>query len=111
MTIKLTPELEERVRQRVAAGDASTVEDYVQRVVNEAVGCDEVLSAGPSTAAGESAGNVGRDLPALEPRRRPIMDMMREIWGDLSEEEARSLPSDGAEQADHYIYGTPKRKL
>jgi hypothetical protein len=28
----------------------------------------------------------------------------------LPEEELRKLPHDGAEQHDHYIYGTPKKR-
>ena len=31
------------------------------------------------------------------------------MTGDIPEEEFLKLPADGAEQHDHYIYGTPKR--
>jgi predicted RNase H-like HicB family nuclease len=45
-----------------------------------------------------------------EPKtNRPIWEVAQEITSDMTEEEIQQLPSDGAEQHDHYIYGTPKR--
>ena len=41
---------------------------------------------------------------------KTIWSLFEEIWGDLTEEEVRSLPTDGAEQHDYYIYGLPKRE-
>ena len=46
------------------------------------------------------------------PRRtkhKPIWEVIDEIMADVPEEELAKLPSDGAAQHDHYIYGTPKR--
>ena len=40
---------------------------------------------------------------------RPIWEEIADITSDLPMEEFRKLPRDGAEQLDHYIYGTPKR--
>jgi len=42
---------------------------------------------------------------------KPIWEIAQEITSDMTEEEIQQLPSDGAEQHDHYIYGTPKRLL
>lgn len=42
---------------------------------------------------------------------RPIWEVFEEISRSVPEEELRKLPEDGAEQHDHYIYGTPKRAL
>jgi predicted RNase H-like HicB family nuclease len=39
---------------------------------------------------------------------KPIWEIAQEITSDMSEEEIRQLPSDGAEQHNHYIYGIPK---
>lgn len=88
MTIQLPPELEERVRKRVAAGDASTVEDYVRMAVGEAVGLSESFPEKP---------------------RRTAAELIDEIWADAPEEAFASLPTDGSKQVDHYIYGTPKQ--
>jgi hypothetical protein len=40
---------------------------------------------------------------------KPIWEVFAEILADTPEEEYRKLPTDGAEQHDHYIYGSPKR--
>lgn len=40
---------------------------------------------------------------------RPIWEEIADIIKDVPEEEFKKLPRDGAEQLDHYIYGTPKR--
>jgi predicted RNase H-like HicB family nuclease len=40
---------------------------------------------------------------------RPIWEIAQDITKDMTEDEIRALPSDGAEQHDHYIYGVPKR--
>jgi predicted RNase H-like HicB family nuclease len=40
---------------------------------------------------------------------RPIWEIAQEITSDMTEAEIRQLPSDGAEQHDHYIYGISKR--
>ena len=37
--------------------------------------------------------------------------MFGEIWADMPDEVRAKLPSDGADQHDHYIYGTPKRAV
>lgn len=47
---------------------------------------------------------------SLTPKQvRPIWEEIANIIKDVPEEEFRKLPHDGAEQLDHYIYGTPKR--
>ena len=43
-----------------------------------------------------------KDTPA-------VLDIFREAWKAIPEEEFEAMPEDGAEQVDHYIYGTPKR--
>lgn len=40
---------------------------------------------------------------------RPPWQMVLEIMKDVPREEIDRLPSDGAEEHDHYIYGTPKK--
>lgn len=42
---------------------------------------------------------------------KPIWEIAQEITSDMTEAEIRRLPSDGAEQHDHYIYGVPKRSV
>ena len=40
---------------------------------------------------------------------KPIWEVFQEITASIPDEEWAKLPVDGAEQHDHYIYGTPKR--
>lgn len=52
-------------------------------------------------------------LPGEEPPQkddRPIWEIIDEIRMGIPEDVLDKLPTDGAEQHDHYIYGTPKRK-
>jgi hypothetical protein len=44
--------------------------------------------------------------PSVEP---PIWERILALTRDLPPEAFDSLPTDGASQHDHYIYGTPKR--
>jgi len=42
------------------------------------------------------------------PRRKRLGEMAADLLQDVPEEDFACLPGDGAEQHDHYIYGTPK---
>lgn len=52
-----------------------------------------------------------REEPA-ETRKnvRPIWEIITELSAQVPMEEWETLPSDGAEQHDHYLYGSPKRR-
>ena len=41
-------------------------------------------------------------------RSQPIWSIAENLIEDLTESEKEQLPTDGAVQHDHYIYGTPK---
>jgi hypothetical protein len=40
---------------------------------------------------------------------RPIWEIITELSAQIPLEEWARLPTDGAEQHDHYLYGSPKR--
>lgn len=42
---------------------------------------------------------------------RPIWEVITEISSQIPEEEWAKLPSDGAINHDHYLYGAPKKKI
>jgi hypothetical protein len=42
---------------------------------------------------------------------KPIWEIAEELVQDMPPEIVATLPIDGAEQHDRYIYGTPKRKI
>ena len=41
---------------------------------------------------------------------RPIWELFEEIAENIPDEVLNQLPTDGAAQHDHYLYGTPKRE-
>lgn len=41
---------------------------------------------------------------------RPIWELAQEIAKNIPDEVLNQLPTDGAAQHDHYLYGTPKRE-
>lgn len=41
---------------------------------------------------------------------RPIWEIITELSSEIPVEEWAKLPTDGAEQHDHYLYGSPKRR-
>jgi hypothetical protein len=40
---------------------------------------------------------------------RPVWQMVEELLKDIPVEDLERMPTDGSEQHDHYIYGTPKK--
>ncbi|MFM7716381.1 MAG: hypothetical protein ACKO7A_27835 [Microcystis sp.] len=42
--------------------------------------------------------------------KQPFWQFIEELTGDIPPEVLETLPTDGAEQHDHYLYCTPKRK-
>jgi hypothetical protein len=45
------------------------------------------------------------------PRRRHISEIIRENMSRVPPEIMATMPTDGASQHDHYIYGWPKREV
>ncbi len=56
---------------------------------------------------------MSRSAPQQHPRagKRSFWDICEEFADALTPEDLAQLPKDGADQHDHYIYGTPKREL
>ena len=50
------------------------------------------------------------DTPVAVQPRRNIAEIIRENMQDVPPEVMASMPTDGAAQHDHYIYGWPKRE-
>ena len=47
---------------------------------------------------------------AMTPVRRHIAEVIRERMSKVPAEIMAAMPTDGASQHDHYLYGTPKRE-
>ena len=50
------------------------------------------------------------EQPQTRENRRPIWEIITELSAQVPMEEWEKLPTDGAEQHDHYLYGSPKRR-
>ena len=48
-------------------------------------------------------------VAAPPPAEKPIWDIADGLFGAIPDEELARLPSDGAAEHDHYLYGWPKR--
>jgi hypothetical protein len=83
LTIELPEEQEAALKARAAARGVST-EEYAREVLD-------------------------RDLQSADRAGGRLTDVFREIWSDVPDEARATLPADGAEQIDHYVYGVPKR--
>jgi Arc/MetJ-type ribon-helix-helix transcriptional regulator len=102
MTIHLPEDLESSIRAQVLSGHfasegdlvAAAVRDYLRRQQEQAR-----QDAAAATAV----------RPGTPSRRKPLWERAAELRKSIPEEEWAKLPADGAEQLDHYIYGSPKR--
>lgn len=52
---------------------------------------------------------LDRDLKSSTGARRHISEVITEIMKDVPAEDFAELPTDGASEHDHYLYGSPKR--
>ncbi|HEY9641641.1 MAG TPA: hypothetical protein V6C57_14230 [Coleofasciculaceae cyanobacterium] len=48
------------------------------------------------------------ETPSSDRTQKPIWELFEEAAENLPEEVVAKLPVDGADQIDHYLYGTPK---
>jgi predicted RNase H-like HicB family nuclease len=85
-------------------GDSQVQGDSLDAVINA---LQEVLNHylnSEETALSQKNADV-----ASMQQSRPIWEIAQDITQDMTESEIAQLPQDGAEQHNHYIYGTPKR--
>ena len=100
MTINLPENLDRSIRAEVLDGHFTSLDDAIAEAVRLLLNQKGRSEAGP-----ENAGAVGQVAPTY----KPIWEVFEEITAGIPEEEWAKLPTDGAEQHDHYIYDTPKR--
>jgi Arc/MetJ-type ribon-helix-helix transcriptional regulator len=92
MTIHLPEDLEASLREAVDSGRFASPEDAVAQAVRWFLRRQDVDQGRPGT-----------------PPHKPIWEVAEEVRKGVPADEWAGLPADGAEQHDHYIYGTPKR--
>jgi len=101
MTIHLPPHIENSIQAAVYSGRFKSVDDAMARAATlllQELGQEQAQTEPPASTAAEAA-----------PNYKPIWEVAAEIRRGIPAEEWAKLPTDGAEQLDHYLYGSPKR--
>lgn len=101
MTIHLPPHIESSIQAAVQSGHFASMDEAMTKAATLLLERLELEQAQAMPAASPA------DTSA--PRRKPLWERAAELRKSIPEEEWAKLPSDGAEQLDHYIYGSPKR--
>ena len=101
MTIHLPSDVENSIRAEVQSGHFASVDDAIASAWRAYHGHRH---KGQAETAQPTA---DQEAPAID--HKPIWEEILELTADVPDEEWDKLPVDGAEQHDHYIYGTPKR--
>jgi Arc/MetJ-type ribon-helix-helix transcriptional regulator len=102
MTIHLPAELESSIQAAVHSGHFTSVDAAMTEAASlllERLHESQPQATTPATAEVEPV-----------PPHKPIWEEFAEIAASIPDGEWEKLPVDGAEQHDHYIYGTPKRR-
>jgi Arc/MetJ-type ribon-helix-helix transcriptional regulator len=100
MTIHLPSDVEDFIRSRVSCGQYASPEEAVTDAVRR------LMRDGASADRGGEPTPIEADP---EGSHKPIWEEFQEIARSVPSEVWDSLPTDLAEQHDHYIYGGPKR--
>lgn len=101
MTIHLPESLENPIRDAVDRGRFTSFDDAMAEAARLLV----TQLSQPAIEA--TPPNPNETSSASRPKR--IWEVAEELRKSVPDEEWDKLPVDGAEQHDHYIYGTPKR--
>jgi Arc/MetJ-type ribon-helix-helix transcriptional regulator len=101
MTIHLPENLESSILAAVQSGRYASLDDAMAEAASLLV---QRLKQEQAQAKLTTASQADANQP-----RKPIWERILERTAAIPDEEFDKLPVDGAEQHDHYIYGTPKR--
>jgi Arc/MetJ-type ribon-helix-helix transcriptional regulator len=101
MTIHIPPALENTIVAAVHSGRYASLDDAMTDAASMLVERLELehIQAKPASANQADAA----------PTHKPIWEVVDDLRKNIPPEEFAKLPKDGAEQLDHYLYGSPKR--
>jgi Arc/MetJ-type ribon-helix-helix transcriptional regulator len=99
MTIHLPENLESPILAAVRSGRYASLDDAMTDAASLLV----------QRLKQEQAQQPAASEPEAAQADKPIWEEILELTADIPDEEFDKLPTDLAEQHDHYIYGTPKR--
>ena len=97
MTIRVSQEVENSIDAAVQSGRFASADEMITKLVRE---YDERSQQTPSVMRDSS-------LPA----QKPVWEWIQDLTADVPDSEWDKLPTDLAEQHDHYLYGIPKRPV
>jgi Arc/MetJ-type ribon-helix-helix transcriptional regulator len=101
MTIHLPENLESSILATVQSGRFASLDDAMAEAARLLLRQLDQGQASPRSPTD------GQEQPARTDQ--PIWDVVEELRKGVPAEEFAKLPRDGAEQLDHYLYGSPKR--
>ena len=101
MTIHLPPEIESSINAAVHSGHFASLDDAMTEAASM------LLERLNQTQTQTTTPEASQTAAAFADK--PIWEEILELTADVTDEEWDKLPTDLAEQHDHYIYGTPKR--
>jgi Arc/MetJ-type ribon-helix-helix transcriptional regulator len=105
MTIHLPEDLERDIQLEVMSGHFASVDDAMAEAARLLLRQGSEVRAFPG---GDIHTAPASETPTPS-QRKPIWERADELRKSIPEKEWAKLPTDGAEQLDHYIYGSPKR--
>jgi Arc/MetJ-type ribon-helix-helix transcriptional regulator len=94
MTLSLPPDLDARIQQKVTEAGYQTPDEVIRKA----------LDALDAKEQQEAPLPVKKKHPTT-----PVWQRFQNAARSIPEEELATLPSDGASEHDHYLYGVPKR--
>ena len=97
MTIRVSQEVENSINAAVQSGRFASVDDAMDKAARLLLRQLEQERSDADAA------------PPAKAAHKPIWEVVDELRKSVPPEEFAKLPKDGAEQLDHYIYGSPKR--
>lgn len=95
MTIHVSQDVEGWINAAVQSGRYASADEMIAKLVREEA---QRIQQSPAT--------VQQPAPA---KRKPLWERAAELRQSIPAEEWDKVPTDGARQLDHYIYGSPKR--
>lgn len=101
MTINIPPRLETHILAAVSSGRYASLDDAMAEAAAMLVDRLEHEQA-------EAKPPVTNQAEAV-PAHKPIWEVVDDLRKSIPPEEFAKLPKDGAEQLDHYLYGSPSR--
>ena len=102
MTINLPNDLESSVRAEVQSGRYASEDLMVAEIIRE------YFRRTAQSQDPQEAADPGLAATVIPTQRKPLWERAAELRQTIPEDEWAKLPTDGAEQLDHYLHGSPR---